>query len=161
MSDVWAWSSIHDRTTDGKALKWLSVVDEWTRECLVLEIRRSCKAKDVIEAISEAINGRGAPRHIRSDNSPEFIADALKSWLRRANVETLYVEPGSPWQNDYAESFPARLSDELLEQELWTSVEVAKLLSRRWRWEYNFERPHSSLWGTGPRQSTQPRHRLS
>jgi len=142
---VWAWDFVHDRTTDGKALKWLSVVDEYTRECLVLEVRRSLTADGVIEAISEAMKRRGAPKHIRSDNGPEFIAGALKSWLKRAKVETLYVEPGSPWQNGYAESFHARLSDELLEQELWTSVEEAKLLSRRWQWEYNFERPHSSL----------------
>jgi putative transposase len=145
MSDVWAWDFIHDRTTDGRALKWLSVVDEYTRECLVLEVRRSLTAAGVIEAIGEAMKRMGAPRHIRSDNGPEFIAKALKSWLSRAKVETLYVEPGSPWQNGYAESFHARLRDELLEQELWTSVEEAKLLSRRWQWEYNFERPHSSL----------------
>lgn len=142
---VWAWDFTHDRTTDGRALKWLSVVDEWTRECLVLEVGRSFKAVDVIEAIAEAMKRHGAPMHIRSDNGPEFIAIALKSWLKRAKVETLYVEPGSPWQNGYAESFHARLSDELLEQELWTSVEEAKLLSRRWQWEYNHERPHSSL----------------
>lgn len=142
---VWAWDFIHDRTMDGKALKWLSVVDEYTRECLVLEVRRSLTATGVIEAIGEAMKRGGAPRQIRSDNGPEFIAEALKGWLKRAKVETLYVEPGSPWQNGYAESFHARLSDELLEQELWTSVEEATLLSRRWQWEYNHERPHSSL----------------
>jgi transposase InsO family protein len=120
---VRAWDFIHDRTTDGKALKWLSVVDEYTRECLVLEVRRSWKATVVIEAIGEAMKRTGTPKHIRSDNGPEFISDALKSWLSRAKVETLYAEPGSPWQNGYAESLHASLSDELLEQELWTSVE--------------------------------------
>jgi putative transposase len=142
---VWAWDFIHDRTTDGKALKWLSVVDEYTRECLVLEVGRSQKATDVVNAISAAIQRYGAPKHIRSDNGPEFIARALKGWLERANVETLYVEPGSPWQNGFAESFHARLRDELLEQELWASAEEAQLLSRRWNWEYNHERPHSAL----------------
>lgn len=142
---VWAWDFIHDRTANGRTLKWISVVDEYTRECLVLEVGRSLKAVDVIEAIAEAMKRRGAPKHIRSDNGPEFIAGALKCWLERAKVKTLYVEPGSPWQNGYAESFHARLRDELLEQELFGSVEEAILLSRRWSWEYNFERPHSAL----------------
>jgi putative transposase len=142
---TWAWDFIHDRTSNGRSLKWISVVDEYTRECLVLEVGRSLKATDVIEAISETMKRRGAPKHIRSDNGPEFIAKAIRRWLARAKVETLYVEPGSPWQNGYAESFHARLRDELLEQELFESVQEAKLLSRRWSWEYNHERPHSSL----------------
>jgi len=111
----------------------------------VLEVGRSLPASGVIEAISNAMQRHGAPQYIRSDNGPEFIARALRGWLERAKVETLYVEPGSPWQNGFAESFHARLRDELLEQELWASVEEAKLLSRRWQWEYNHKRPHSSL----------------
>ena len=142
---TWAWDFIHDRTANGRPLKWISVVDEYTRECLVLEAGKSMKSTDVIDAISETMKRRGAPRHIRSDNGPEFIAKALRKWLSRASVETLYVEPGSPWQNGFAESFHARLRDELLEQELFGSVEEAKLLSRRWSWEYNQERPHSAL----------------
>ncbi|MCW8136012.1 MAG: IS3 family transposase [Planctomycetota bacterium] len=142
---TWAWDFIHDRTSNGRSLKWISVVDEFTREFLVLEVGRSQKATDVIEAISEAMKRQGAPRHIRSDNGPEFIAKALRKWLSRAKVETLYVEPGSPWQNGYAESFHAKLRDELLEQEMFGSVEEAKLLSRRWSWEYNHQRPHSAL----------------
>ncbi len=142
---TWAWDFIHDRTANGRSLKWISVVDEFTRECVVLEVGRSLKATDVIQAISEAMKRQGAPRHIRSDNGPEFIAKAIRRWLERANVETLYVAPGSPWQNGYAESFHARLRDELLEQELFESVQDAKLLSRRWSWEYNHQRPHSAL----------------
>lgn len=144
-NQVWAWDFVHDRTTDGRTLKWLSVVDEFTRECVVLEVRRSFKAVDVIEAVSQAMRRRGAPACIRSDNGPEFIARALRRWLGRAGVETLYVAPGSPWQNGYAESFHARLSDELLEQELWTGLAEARLLTRRWQWSYNVERPHSAL----------------
>jgi transposase InsO family protein len=142
---TWAWDFIHDRTSNGRSLKWISVVDEFTRECVVLEVGRSLKATDVIDAISESMKRRGAPRYIRSDNGPEFIAKALRKWLSRAKVETLYVEPGSPWQNGYAESFHARLRDELLEQEMFGSVQEARLLSRRWSWEYNHERPHSAL----------------
>lgn len=112
---LWAWDFIHDRTTDGKVLKWLSLVNEYARECLVLEVRRSLTAAGVIEAIGEAMRHQCPPRHIRSDSGPEFIADALKGWLQRAKAETLYLEPGSSWQNGYVESFHARLSDELLE----------------------------------------------
>lgn len=142
---TWAWDFVHDRTSNGRPLKWISVVDEYTRECLVLEVGRSMKATDVIDAIAETMKRTGRPKHIRSDNGPEFIAKAVKRWLDRASVETLYVEPGSPWQNGYAESFNGRLRDELLEQELFGSLEEAKLLSRRWQYEYNHERPHSSL----------------
>lgn len=145
INHTWAWDFIHDRTANGRSLKWISVVDEYTRECLALEVGRSLKAVDVIEAISECMKRRGAPKHIRSDNGPEFISKAIRRWLERAKVETLYVEPGSPWQNGYAESFHARLRDELLEQEMFGSIEEAKLLSRRWSWEYNHERPHSAL----------------
>ena len=142
---VWAWDFIHDRTEDGRALKWLSVVDEYTRECLVLEVRRSFTSADVIDVLRELFAIRGAPRHIRSDNGPEFIAQAIRSWLSSARVETLYIEPGSPWENGYAESFHGRLRDELLESELFTCLAEAKVLSTQWRLEYNHRRPHSSL----------------
>jgi len=142
---VWAWDFIHDRTEDGRALKWLSVVDEYTRECLVLEVRRSFKSSDVIDALKELFAIRQAPLHIRSDNGPEFIAQAIQSWLSSARVETLYIEPGSPWENGYAESFHGRLRDELLEAELFTCLAEAKMLSMQWRLEYNHRRPHSSL----------------
>jgi transposase InsO family protein len=142
---VWAWDFIHDRTEDGRALKWLSVVDEFTRECLVLEARRSFTSADVIDALRELLVIRGMPKHIRSDNGPEFIAGAIRSWLGSAAVETLYIEPGSPWENGYAESFHGRLRDELLESELFTCLAEAKMLSEQWRLEYNHRRPHSSL----------------
>ncbi len=142
---VWAWDFIHDRTEDGRALKWLSVVDEYTRECLVLEVRRSFTSADVIDVLRELFSIRGTPMHIRSDNGPEFIAHAIRSWLESARVQTLYIEPGAPWENGYAESFHGRLRDELLEAELFTCLGEAKMLSTQWRLEYNHRRPHSSL----------------
>ncbi len=156
INDVWAWDFIHDTTTDGRPLKWLTVIDEYTRECVLLKPARGMTAVDVIEAIVEVVKLRGMPNCFRSDNGPEFIAKALQAWLKRAKVGTLYVAPGSPWENGYAESFNARVRDELLEQELFSSLQEARLLARRWQWEYNFER-RTHRWGTVPRPST--RHR--
>ncbi len=142
---VWAWDFIHDRTEDGRALKWLSVVDEYTRECLALEVDRSLRSTDVIDVLIELLHVRGVPVCIRSDNGPEFIANALRRWLASASVKTLYIDPGAPWQNGYAESFHSRLRDELLNCELFTSLAKAKHLATQWRLEYNHRRPHSSL----------------
>jgi putative transposase len=142
---VWCWDFIHDRTADGQPLKWLSVIDEYTRECLVLEVRRSLTAGAVIAVLAALIGRRGAPRHIRSDNGPEFIAKAIRGWLAQEAVEVLYVTPGAPWENGYAESFHSRLRDELLNAEEFASLLEARVLAQEWRDEYNHERPHSSL----------------
>lgn len=142
---VWAWDFIHDRSADGRPLKWLSVVDEYTRECLVLEVRRSLTATAVVALLAELMEQRGAPIHIRSDNGPEFIAQAIHQWLKGAQVETLYIEPGAPWENGYAESFHSRLRDELLNAEMFTSLAEAQMLAKEWQQAYNQERPHSSL----------------
>jgi transposase InsO family protein len=142
---VWAWDFIHDRTADGRALKWLSVVDEYTRECLALEVRRGLTARVVVGVLSEVARGRGRPRHVRSDNGPEFIARAIRDWLHGAAVEALYVAPGSPWENGYAESFHSRLRDELLDREEFASLLEARVLAQEWRRAYNRERPHGSL----------------
>ena len=142
---VWAWDFIHDRTEDGRALKWLSIVDEFTRECLCLEAGRGLTSGEVIDVLIDLFHTRGLPQHIRSDNGPEFIAKAIRSWLEKANVKTLYIAPGSPWENGYAESFHSRLRDELLEAELFTSLAEARHLATRWRLDYNHHRPHSSL----------------
>lgn len=147
---VWAWDFVHDRTEDGRPLKWLSVVDEYTRECLALEVRRSFKSRDVMDVLKELFLIRGTPGHIRSDNGPEFIAQAIVAWTDSAKVGTLYIEPGSPWQNGYAESFHSRVRDELLDSELFTCLAEAKMLSTRWRLEYNHRRPHSSLGYVAP-----------
>ena len=142
---VWAWDFIHDRTQGGGPLKWLSIVDEYTRECLALEVERSMGAQDVIEVLVELVRGRGAPGHIRSDNGPEFMAGGIRQWLAWGSVGTLYVEPGAPWENGYAEAFQGRVRDELLNVEEFAGVGEAKALAAAWREDYNRCRPHSAL----------------
>ena len=143
--DVWCWDSIHDRTASGGPLKWLSVVDEYTRECVALEVRRSLRASEVVAVLEGLAQARGVPGHIRSDNGPEFIASAIREWLSGAGVGALYVEPGSPWENGYAESFHSRLRDEFLGAEVFAIELEARVLGAEWRRAYNHERPHSSL----------------
>jgi putative transposase len=144
--DVWTWDFIFDRTSDGRSLKWLSLVDEYTRECLSLEARRGMTAEEVRAILAEVVARRGAPPHrIRSDNGPEFAAEAIRSYLEGSNSGTLYVAPASPWQNGYAESFHSRLRDEFLELEEFESEPQARALAALWKEEYNTERPHSSL----------------
>ena len=142
---VWAWDFIHDRTSDGRPLKWLSVVDEYTRECLALEVGRGMKATEVVAVLEGLVRRRGAPGHIRSDNGPEFIARAVQQWLRSAEVGALDIEPGAPWENGYAESFHSKLRDELLEREEFGSVLEARVVSADWKEEYNEVRRHSAL----------------
>ena len=142
---VWAWDFVFDRTQNGRALKWLSIVDEYTRECLALEVGRRFTSADVIEVLVDLLVVRGVPEHIRSDNGPEFIAHAIRGWLERAEVHALYIEPGSPWENGYAESFNSRLRDELLNREEFANVPEARTLGQAYRQEYNHRRPHSAL----------------
>lgn len=144
-NEVWAWDFIFDRTANGRSLKWLSVVDEYTRECVALEVGRTMTATDVVDVLIDLVAVRGLPRHIRSDNGPEFIAAGIRGWLGRSGIGTLYIEPGSPWENGYAESFHARLRDELLDLEVFDTVAAARALATQWRLEYNHRRPHSSL----------------
>ena len=144
-NDVWCWDFVFDRTASGSPLKWLSIVDEYTRECLALRVDRGVTSEDVIDTLAELFAIRGVPNHIRSDNGPEFIADALRQWLDRVGVETLYIEPGSPWENGYAESFHSRFSDEFLAMEIFDSIRDAQALTATWRDDYNTQRPHSSL----------------
>jgi len=152
INHVWTYDFIEDRTEDGRKLKFLTVLDEYTRESPVIEVGRSIRSKDVIAVLEYLFMVRGAPGYIRSDNGPEFIADAIKRWLADNEVETLYIEPGSPWENGYIESFHARLRDELLDRELFYSVKEAGVLAENWRQEYNHHRPHSSLNYTTPAQ---------
>lgn len=142
---VWAWDFIHDRTADGRPLKWLSVVDEYTRECLALEVGGGMKASGVVTVLDGLVRRRGAPGHIRSDNGPEFIARAIREWLSGGGVGGLYIEPGAPWENGYAESFHGKLRDELLDREEFASVLEARVVSKAWKEEYNTIRPHSAL----------------
>jgi putative transposase len=142
---VWAWDFWRDRTSDGRALKWFTLVDEYTRECLALEVRRGMTTGAVQEVLAGVVRDRGAPRHVRSDNGPEFIAKAIRSWTAGAGLETLYIEPGAPWQNGYAESFNSKVRDELLNAEEFGSLLEARVLAKEWRRDYNQFRPHSSL----------------
>jgi putative transposase len=142
---VWAWDFVFDHTTSGSQLKWLSIVDEHTRECLALKVDRSITSEDVIDTLAELFAMRGVPKCIRSDNGPEFIAQAIRRWLDQVDVEALYIEPGSPWENGYVESFHSRLRDEFLALEVFESLSAAKTLTREWREDYNHHRPHSSL----------------
>jgi transposase InsO family protein len=144
-NEVWAWDFFHDRLADGRAVKWLACIDEFTRECLLLEARRSIKAKDAVAMLKEVFAKRGAPKHLRSDNGPEFIAKALREFLADSNVQTLYIEPGSPWQNGFAESFNARVKDELIGVEIFTSLLESQVIGGDWKESYNTRRPHSSL----------------
>jgi len=142
---VWAIDFIHDTDARGRPLKWLSVVDEFTRECVALEVRRSMTARGVAEVLIDLMATRGVPEHIRSDNGPEFTARAVRGWLERVGVRTLFIEPGSPWENGYVESFNGKLRDELLDRERFDTLREARVLIERWRRDYNTVRPHSSL----------------
>ena len=143
--DVWTWDFIFDRTANGRSIKWLSIVDEYTRECLALEAERSITAEQVLDVIKDLFVVRGVPAHIRSDNGPEFIAKVIRDWLAKAEVKTLYIEPGAPWENGFVESFHSRLRDELLNREEFQTLWEAKQLSARWKNDYNHRRPHSAL----------------
>ena len=134
-----------DRTSDGKPIRMLNVIDEYTRECLLIHVARKITANDVLEHLADLFIMRGTPDHIRSDNGPEFVAEIVRHWLSRLGVQTLFIEPGSPWENGYIESFNGKLRYGLLDGEIFDTVLEAKVLTQRWRTEYNTIRPHSSL----------------
>ena len=142
---IWSYDFVMDRTEDGRRLKMMPVVDEYSRECLSLEVERSITAQEVVKTLAILFAHRGEPTFIRSDNGPEFVAKAVKRWLEGSGVRTLYVEPGSPWENAYSETFISRLGDELLKREEFTSLLEAKILVEEYRNYYNQERPHSAL----------------
>ena len=142
---VWSYDFVMDRTRDGRPLKMLTVVDEFTRESMAIEVRRRITSTEVIDVLSELFLTRGCPKHIRSDNGPEFIATKLKEWFARLEVYPLFIEPGSPWENGYIESFNGRFRDEFLNGEIFYTLTEAKVLIESWRHHYNTRRPHSSL----------------
>jgi len=142
---VWCWDFIFDRTTNGSPLKWLSIVDEFTRECLALKVDRSITSEDVIDTLAELFAMRGVPKIIRSDNGPELTAHELRRWLEQLEVYASYIEPGSPWENGFAESFHSRFRDEFLAMEEFESLMTARKLTGAWKHDYNTVRPHSSL----------------
>jgi len=134
-----------DRTHDGRAMRMLTIMDECTRECLVIKVSRRLNSTDVIDQLLDLFIFYGIPKYIRSDNGPEFVSKAIRRWLKVSGVETLYIEPGSPWENGYIESFNGKFRDELLNLEIFDTLLEAKVLAERWRREYNTIRPHSSL----------------
>ena len=142
---VWSYDFVAARTRDGRAFRMLNVIDEYTRECLSIDVARRLTSDDALERLSDLFVRRGAPEHIRSDNGPEFTAKAVREWLGRVGVKTLYIEPGSPWENGYIESFNGKLSDELLDGEIFDTLLEAKVLIERYRVRHNTVRPHSSL----------------
>jgi len=142
---VWSYDFVADRTHDGKAFRMLCIIDEFTREAIAIRVARKLKATDVIEALCDLFIERGVPAHIRSDNGPEFVAGALREWIAALGAKTAYIEPGSPWENGYCESFNGKLRDELLNAEIFYTLKEARIVIENWRRHYNTVRPHSSL----------------
>ena len=142
---VWSYDFVMARTSNGRPLRMLNIIDEYTRECLCIKVARKITAQDVLEELFDLIVEKGLPDHIRSDNGPEFTAKAVREWLSKIGVQTLFIEPGSPWENGYIESFNGKFRDELLNGEIFTTLLEARVLIENWRREYNHIRPHSSL----------------
>jgi putative transposase len=144
-SHVWSYDFVQDRTHDGKAFRMLTVIDEYTRECMAIHVRRKLNSQDVLYVLSKLFLQHAPPQHIRSDNGPEFVAKAVRHWLGRLQVKPAFITPGSPWENGYNESFNGKLRDECLNMEIFTTLREAQVLIEKWRNFYNTERPHSSL----------------
>jgi len=142
---VWSYDLVMTRTSDGRALRILNIIDEYSRECLAILVKRHITSQDVIDRLFELFIFRGIPEHIRSDNGPEFTAKAIRGWLNQIGVKTLFIESGSPWENGYIESFNGKMRDESLNREIFTTLTEAKVLIEQWQREYNQVRPHSSL----------------
>lgn len=158
---VWSYDFVHDRTHDGRPFRILNIVDEYTKESLATFTKRRINSQDVILVLAELFLLRGIPKHIRSDNGPEFIAKKLVKWLKGLEVGPLFIQPGSPWENGYIESFNGKMRDQFLNGEIFYSLFEAKILIERWRQHYNTVRPHSSLGGKPPAPKTiQPNFEL-
>ena len=151
---VWAYDFVHARTHDGRAFRMLTVIDEYTRECLAIEVDRRIRSGDVLQVLTNLFTRYGPPDYIRSDNGSEFTAQAVRDWLPRVGVKTLYIEPGSPWENGYNESFNGKLRDELLNGEIFYTLKEAEVLIEQWRNHYNAVRPHSALGYRAPAPQT-------
>jgi len=142
---VWSYDFVHHRTDDGRVFRTLNLLDEHSRECLAIRIKRKLNSTDVIDVLTDLFILRGVPAFIRSDNGPEFIAKAVRDWVAAVGAQTAYIQPGSPWENGYVESFNARLRDELLNGEIFYSLKEARIVIEQWRKHYNTKRPHSAL----------------
>jgi putative transposase len=142
---VWSYDFVSARTYDGRAVRMLNLIDEHTRECLLIRAERRWSSARVIEALADVMVMKGIPEHLRSDNGPEFVAKELRKWLTDTGAKTLYIEPGSPWENGYCESFNSKLRDEFLNGEIFYTMKELRVLAEGWRVHYNTVRPHSSL----------------
>jgi len=142
---VWSYDFVEAQTHDGRKVRLMTLIDEFTRECLAIRVARRINSLGVLETMADVMLVRGIPEHIRSDNGPEMTAKIVRSWLANVGAKTLYIEPGSPWENGYCESFNGKLRDELLNGEIFCSLKEAKVLIEQWRNHYNTVRPHSSL----------------
>lgn len=142
---VWSYDFVHHRTDDGRAFRTLNIIDEFTRESLAIRVKRKLNSTDVIDVLTDLFILRGVPAYIRSDNGPEFVADAVRRWINAVGARTAYIEPGSPWENGYIESFNARFRDELLNGEIFYTLKEAQIVIEQWRIHYNTRRPHSAL----------------
>jgi len=142
---VWSYDFVMARTADGRSLRILAILDEYTRECLALLVDRRITSEGVIDQLFNLFVFRGIPEHIRSDNGSEFTSREIRNWLTHLGVRTLFIEPGSPWENGYIESFNGKMRDELLNREIFTTLTEARVLIKEWRREYNQIRPHSAL----------------
>ena len=142
---VWSYDFVSATTHDGRTIRMLTLIDEYTRECLAIRVARRLSSHEVLDTLAEVMRERGIPEHIRSDNGPEFIATELRQWLARLGARTLYIEPGSPWENGSGESFNGKLRGECLNGELCYSLKEAQIVIEQWRVQYNTQRPHSSL----------------
>jgi putative transposase len=142
---VWSYDFVEDRTHEGGKIRMLNIIDEFTHECLAIRVSRRLKSVDVIDALADLFMLRGVPRHIRSDNGPEFMAKAVQDWIAAVGASTAYIARGSPWENGFIESFNARLRDELLDGEIFYSLREAQIVIESWRRHYNGVRPHASI----------------
>ncbi len=158
---VWSWDFVMDRTHDGRSIKILVMIDEYTRRCLILHVARRINSSNVLEILADLMMAYGTPHYLRSDNGPEMIAGELRQWLQRVGTHTLYIEPGSPWENGYCESFNGKLRDELLNGEIFYTLKEAQIVMEQWRKHYNTRRPHSALNYRSPApEATLPRSTL-
>jgi putative transposase len=145
INHVWSYDFVTERLESGRKVRMLNILDEYTRECLTIDVARRISSQDVIDVLRYLFLVRGEPAYIRSDNGPEFTAKKVKKWLKKMDVKTLFVEPGSPWENGYIESFNAHLRDECLDREIFVGIEELRYVVDRWRMDYNHYRPHSSI----------------